>query len=320
MLNLLHYCCQVAVRRAVINAAVLMRPCVMDRTIEGAGVDVALLIRQRLADLGLEQKDLARAARVTESYVSQLLSRKRAPPAPNRTDIYDKMNAALKLPPGELTRLVDRQRREQLQRQLGDETAPLFREVRALLLAKCRPESVRHVRAAFERQAFGDLERFVTQRILDVVKRAARAELANADSLRTIAALGGRTLEETRVVVLEFLDTDVYHVSAQHCEAFLDPLIESWDIDLATFSLEVVLNHRVVPGGVTRFEVVERQADPPPEVEQGFSAFREDPALSGTATTAELEILRGLRFGGRRPTALYYYRELQSLRDPLHFR
>jgi hypothetical protein len=27
-----------------------------------------------------------------------------------------------------------------------------------------------------------------------------------------------------------------------------------------------------------------------------------------------------LRFTRRRPTALYYYRALQSLRDPLHFR
>jgi hypothetical protein len=27
-----------------------------------------------------------------------------------------------------------------------------------------------------------------------------------------------------------------------------------------------------------------------------------------------------LRLKGRRPTPLYYYRELQNLRDPLHFR
>jgi len=27
-----------------------------------------------------------------------------------------------------------------------------------------------------------------------------------------------------------------------------------------------------------------------------------------------------LRFRGKRPSGLYYYRELQNLRDPLHFR
>lgn len=283
-------------------------------------MDVSLLIRQRLDELGLEQKDLARAARVTESYVSQLLSRKRAPPAPNRTDIYDKMNKVLKLPAGELARLVERQRREELKRELGDEAAPLFREVRELLLRKCRPESARHVRAAFEQQAFGELERFVTQKLVDVVKRVARGELANPERLRTIAALGGRTFEEMRVIVLEFLDTDVYHVSAQHCDAFLNPLIEAWDIDLATFRLEVVLNQDVVPGGKTRFEVVERPWSEEPAIEPGLVAFLEDATLSGSATEQELEVLKGLRFGGRRPTALHYYRELQSLRDPLHFR
>ncbi len=34
----------------------------------------------------------------------------------------------------------------------------------------------------------------------------------------------------------------------------------------------------------------------------------------------EIEFLKNLKFRGRRPTALYYYRELQNLRDPLHFR
>jgi hypothetical protein len=43
-------------------------------------------------------------------------------------------------------------------------------------------------------------------------------------------------------------------------------------------------------------------------------------ALSGTATKEEMELLRNLRFNGKRPTSIYYYRELQSLRDPLHFR
>ncbi len=50
-------------------------------------MDVSFVIRQRLVELGLEQKDLARAARVTESYISQLLTRRKAPPAPNRTDM-----------------------------------------------------------------------------------------------------------------------------------------------------------------------------------------------------------------------------------------
>jgi hypothetical protein len=38
-------------------------------------------------------------------------------------------------------------------------------------------------------------------------------------------------------------------------------------------------------------------------------------------TSEEIEFLNQLRFkDGRRPTALYFYRELQNLRDPVHFR
>ncbi len=63
-------------------------------------MDFPLFIRQRLRDLGTEQRDLAAAAQVTESYISQLLTGKKAPPAPERTDIYDRMDAFLKLPQG----------------------------------------------------------------------------------------------------------------------------------------------------------------------------------------------------------------------------
>jgi predicted transcriptional regulator len=49
------------------------------------------VIKRRLEELGVEQKDLASAAEVTESYISQLLARKKLPPAPDRTDIYAKM-------------------------------------------------------------------------------------------------------------------------------------------------------------------------------------------------------------------------------------
>ena len=69
-------------------------------------MDVAFVIRQRLVELGSEQRELARAAEVTESYISQLLTRKKAPPASHRTDIYDKMETFLQLPHGELAKLL----------------------------------------------------------------------------------------------------------------------------------------------------------------------------------------------------------------------
>src|SRR6202140_1141420 len=98
--------------------------------IEERSVDVCLVIKHRLEELGLEQRDLAAAAEVTESYISQLLTRKKLPPAPGRTDIYGKMGQFLKLPSDKLSKLVDFQRMEELKRNMGDPPAPLFYEVR----------------------------------------------------------------------------------------------------------------------------------------------------------------------------------------------
>jgi len=283
-------------------------------------MDVALVIRRRLEEFGLEQRDLAQAAQVTESYISQLLTGRRAPPAPDRTDIYDKMDKFLNLPSGQLARLADHQRKEHLKKELGEEPAALFREVRDLVLRKCNPGTEREIRAVFEKQPFGELERLVTQKLLDVVKGLAQQELGNESWLRTVADLSGRTYEATRVSVLEFLDTDIFHVSAEDCVSFLDPLVESWEIDLATFALEIVLNGRLVPGNVKRFEFVELESEQHFVEEPGFKGFLDDASLSGTATPAEVAFLKRLKFKDRRPTPLYYYRELQNLRDPLHFR
>ncbi len=283
-------------------------------------MDLPLVIRRRLKELGLEQKDLAAAAHVTESYVSQLLARKKTPPAPNRTDIYDKMGEFLRLPGGELARLADLQRREDLKKRVAEPPGPLFKEFRELILRKCEPANRREIRRLFEKEPFGELERLVTQKLLDVVKRVARQELEKEDWLRLMAELGGRGYEQMRVAMLEFLDTDVFNVSVESCVAFLDPLIESWNVDIATFGVEIRLNRRLAPGHLKRFEFVEREPEQPFEVEPGLEEFLRDTSLSGDATGDEIEFLKRLRFKGRRPAPIYYYRELQNLRDPLHFR
>src|SRR5260370_388120 len=281
-------------------------------------MDVCLVIKQRLAELGLEQKDLASAAEVTESYISQLLTRKKLPPAPDRTDIYEKMAKFLKLPNDRLSKLADHQRREELKRNLGDPPAPLFKEVRELILRKCAPAKEKQIRAIFEKQPIGELERLVTQKLLDVIKKVAKEELNSENWLHLVARLAGRSYEQLRVTLLEFLDTDVFNLSPENCVSFLEPLIESWDVDLTTFGMEIVLNRRIASGDPRRFEFVET-GPAQPEVEPGFKEFLNDSSLSGTATTEEKELLKKLTFNGKRPTSLYYYRELQSLRDPLHF-
>jgi transcriptional regulator with XRE-family HTH domain len=282
-------------------------------------MEISLVIRRRMEEMGLEQRDLARAAQVTESYISQLLTRKKAPPAPGRTDLYDRMEKALKFPHGELARLADLHRREALMKSLGDAPIPLFKEVRELVLRKCHPARVKHVRPIFEKQPFGELERLVTQKLLDVVKRLAREELQNERWGRLVTRLSRRRYAQMRILVRDFLDTDIFNLSAEQCVAFLDPLIESWDIDLATFGMEIILSRRVAREPLKKFEFIERESERPAVEEPGLRDFLNDRSLGGDATGEEIEFLKTLRFKEQRPTALYYYRELQNLRDPLHF-
>ncbi len=259
-------------------------------------MDVRLVIKQRLEELGLEQRDLASAAEVTESYISQLLTGKKLPPEPSRSDIYDKIGKFLKLPSSRLSRLADHQRKEALKRNLEDPPKPLFREVRELILSKCAPEKRKQMRVIFEKQPFGELERLVTQKLLDVVKKIAKNELQSEKWLHSVARLSSKSYEAMRVSILEFLDTDAFSISAENCVTFLDPLIESWDI----------------------FEFVEKELVHR-EQEPGLKEFLKDLPVNGGVTQEEIEFLNKLTFKGKHPTPLYYYRELQNLRDPLHF-
>jgi transcriptional regulator with XRE-family HTH domain len=281
-------------------------------------VDISLLIRQRLKDLGLGQKDLAEAAQVTESYVSLLLGRKKAPPASGRTDLYERIGEFLRIPAGELARLADLQRQEELKKKAAAPLKALFKDSRDLILRKCDPGSRNEIANIFGKEPFGELERLVTQKLLDVTQGVARDELRNEDWLRSMAEISHRSYEQMRVAILEFLDTDVFSISVEGCASFLDPMIEYWDIDLRTFALEIGLNLRLAPQSIKRFEFAERQPMDS-AVEPALEEFLRNTLLSGNITEEEIDFLRGLKFNGRRPSPLYYYRELQSLRDPLHF-
>jgi transcriptional regulator with XRE-family HTH domain len=283
-------------------------------------MDISLLIKHRLRELGLEQKHLASAAQVTESYISQLLGRKKAPPAPGRTDLYDRIGEFLRLPKGELSKLANLQRQDEQKKKVAEPLRPLFKECRELILRKCDPARRNEVEAIFIKQPFGELERLVTQNLLDVAQGVAREELRSEEWLRRMAELSGCSYEQMRVSILEFLDADVFDVSIENCVSFLDPIVESWDIDLKTFGLEIVLNGRLAPGRVKRFEFLEKKPKEGAAIEPGLEQFLTDSSLCKDITEEEVEFLKSLKFDDRRPSPLYYYRELQSLRDPLHFR
>ena len=210
-------------------------------------MDIVSVIRRRLNELGIGQRELAVAAEVTESYISQLLAKKRAPPASDRTDIYEKIAKVLKISSKELAALADTERRQELKRKVLDPPQPLFQEFRRFILRKCVPAKRKQITNIFEREPFGELERFVTHKLLEVAKRVAKEELEDEKWIHRVAQESKRSYEETRVLILEFLDTDVFNVSVENCISFLYPLIESWDIELESFGMEIVLNRKIEP-------------------------------------------------------------------------
>src|SRR5579884_1962309 len=249
-------------------------------------MDVSQLIQQKMTKLGLDQRALADAAEVTESYISQLLSRKKMPPAPERTDIYNKLGPILKLPAGRLAELADIQRRQELKRKIQSPTVPLLREVRELLLKKCKSQRAQ-VRAIFEKEPFGELERLITQKLLDVVQSLARDELEHEKWLRIIAKESGRSYKQMRVAALEFLDSDVFNITSESCIAFLAPLIIWWEIDLKSFTLEVALNSKITSANLKKFEFCEKKAEPEVAEEPGLQEFLKNRSLSADATPKE---------------------------------
>lgn len=253
-------------------------------------MDVSLLIRHRLKELGLEQKDLAAAVQVTDSYISQLLARKKTPPSPARTEIYEKIGTALKLPGGELSRLAHLQRKEQLRTRVADFPQPLFGACRELILRKCVAARQKEVRLIFGKEPFGELERLVTQTLLHTAQGMAKVPQAS-----------------------------IFNIPVEDCVSVIAPIIDSWDIDLNTFGILVVPNRRLTAESVKRFEFTEQEAPRPVALEPGLEQFLKDAALSGDATAEEVAFLQSLKLPGKRPSPIYYYRELQNLRDPLHF-
>ncbi|GAC1437306.1 MAG: hypothetical protein NVSMB68_09230 [Thermoanaerobaculia bacterium] len=279
-------------------------------------MDFVLVVRQRLAELALGQRDLASAADVTESYISQLLSRKKLPPLPNRTDIYDKMSGLLGVPRDELARLAALQHHQALDRTWRAEPEARFGPMRELVLRKCRPARQASMRAIFEKEPFGNVERLVTRTLIESIREEARDHARDEKWLQAIAEGSGAGYRKMRVRLIELLDSDPV-ASIGDFSFFIEPLIRSWDFDEQRFIVTVTLT----AGSTREFRFQETPKPPRIADEPGLRAFLRDANLSSGATAAETDFMRRMQFpGGEHPTALFYYRTLQNLRDPLNFR
>src|SRR5260370_32819255 len=251
-------------------------------------MDFSFVVRRRLEELGLDQRDLANKAEVTESYISQLLGRKKLPPLPNRTDLYDKMSRVLGLTREELARLAAIEHHEALDQKWLEAPAPRFGPMRELVLRKCRHARQRQMRDIFEKQPFGELEQLITRTLIEVVRSEARKHADDEEWVRSVAKRGRNSYREIRIRMIELLDTDP-GASIGDFASFLDPLIAAWDYDLDEFTLEVELPD----GGIRKFsfrEDVEETSDEEP----GLRKFLKDPNLNSVAKPEEIAFLRRL--------------------------
>jgi hypothetical protein len=109
-----------------------------------------------------------------------------------------------------------------------------------LLLDLCEPTTAREI--ARRRTRRGDTEfADLVQRLLDVAQGAVRRLLDDPVALRIAAVHRGIAYIDMRLLVLEFLDATPDTVTAADLAEFVRPRIATWDVDLETGVLRVVL-------------------------------------------------------------------------------
>jgi Fe-S cluster assembly iron-binding protein IscA len=198
---------------------------------------VSQVILRRLKELQRTPSDLARALQVPESYVSDLLAGRRLPPGPNRSDVYAPMSKFLRLHPNDLPASA----RAEHQTSGGVARRPPVK-VRKLLLELCEPS-----RAAAVTRGLGygkrsaSLEILITQRLLDVAQGFVRRQLEDEVGIRVAAKREGCSHTEIRLRLINFLDVMPDSLTVADHETYLRPRIATWDIDLETHAMKIVL-------------------------------------------------------------------------------
>ena len=87
-------------------------------------MDLALFARNRLKQLRLRPRNLARATRMTESYIVRLPKPNSGQTAAKRTDVHDQLERVLKLPQGHLAKLAPLSNEEPVPAPLRDGSSP----------------------------------------------------------------------------------------------------------------------------------------------------------------------------------------------------
>ena len=198
---------------------------------------VSELINRRLKELQRMPSELATAMQVPESYVTDLLAGRRPPPAPGRTDVYDRMTKFLRLHRNELSASARLERAAEA----GGSRRPHVK-VRKLLFELCEPTRARAVsRRLADRKRNVALEILIAQRLLEVAQGFVRRQLDDEVGIRVAAKREGCSHTEMRLRLINFLDVTPESLTVADHEVYLRPRIAAWDIDLETNAMKIVL-------------------------------------------------------------------------------
>jgi hypothetical protein len=200
------------------------------------GGTVGDLLRQRLKELKRSSRDLAEALEVPTPYIDDLISGRRRAPLPGRTDLYERMTSFLRLGRNDL---INRARAERAGS--AAESAVPQAEVRKLLLEMCEPATAKQLERRRARAGGAAELSSLLERVVGVTQGAVRRTLDDQIGLRLSASHSGRSYEDMRLRVLEFLDATPDTVTLDHLAEFVQPRIARWDVDLPTGVLRVVL-------------------------------------------------------------------------------
>ncbi|MGH7676534.1 MAG: hypothetical protein ACREMV_14805 [Gemmatimonadales bacterium] len=204
-------------------------------------VTAGQLMRRRLRELRRTPRELADAVEVPEAYIADLLTGRRHPPAPGRTDVYERVTRFLRLHRNDLSSCVRGERTVSTTTRRRVDP-----RVRRLLFELCDPTRTR----VLARRATGELERLIAQRLLEVGHSFVRRQLDDHVGMRVAARREGCGYAELRMRLLEFLDTGAESLTPAHYEAFVRPRIAMWDFDLDTRAMRIVLrSQEVTPPG-----------------------------------------------------------------------
>jgi len=105
----------------------------------------------------------------------------------------------------------------------------------------CLADRQRTIQRRLNRPDGGEIEHLIVGRLLQVAQGFVNRKLEDEVGLRMAATRDGCTYLEARMRLLEFLDADAESLTPRDCDEFLRPRITSWDLDLDTQTMRIVL-------------------------------------------------------------------------------